>query len=648
MVITEHEISDQQHSRGAQRFFVVTGGPGSGKTTLIDALEQAGSARSEKAGRGVIQDQVAVGGHSLPWANQIAFAELMLSWEMRSYHLAQCVSGPVFFDRGVPDVVGYLRLIDRPVRAHVDKAAQMFRYNRRVFVGPLWRDIFGQDRERKQDFAEAVHTYEVMITTYSDYGYQLIEIPRAAVKERVDFVLTSLGRKCRIGEFPLQLGRDDIFSYTLVDKPWCDWEWASDAIFALVYRLHGLSAVAALALLVLCLVSVVVYRTARLYSGPVAAGITCALVMAATTIHWLARPHLFTWLALAILCWRLERPASKEELFALTAMMVVWVNLHPVFVVGFLVLAAYFAGAVLESRLRTTRGKGSQSGRRFRWYALAIAVAAATTLVNPYGIGLDRHIISYLFSRPTVTAHVSEWLSPEFHNPRLAWFELLLPLAAAAGVWHGLKHRFDWCLLIFGFMHLALLSVRNVPLFAIVCTAPVAAAGEEVLLKLDFWRYVREAEGVAKGSSRVRMTLALWGIGFAAIVAVGVSPVRLGAGSSIPVAAVRRLPPGRLFTTDQWADYLIYAQPDRRVFFDGRNDFYGPAFVQAYLTLLKAEPGWQEALAHLPGVGGSGPGAKLDQCGALLRFALAAGVLGPKRGGICATRAIGPKRGASG
>ena len=67
-----------------QRLFVVTGGPGSGKTTLIDALAQGGCARSIEAGRGVIQDQVTIGGHALPWRDPQAFAELMLCWEMRS------------------------------------------------------------------------------------------------------------------------------------------------------------------------------------------------------------------------------------------------------------------------------------------------------------------------------------------------------------------------------------------------------------------------------------------------------------------------------------------------------------------------------------------------------------------------------------
>ncbi len=74
----------------ADRFFVLTGGPGSGKTTLLDRLMQSGFATTGEAGRGVIKDQAAIGGPALPWADRQLFAELMLSWEMRSYrHAAQ-------------------------------------------------------------------------------------------------------------------------------------------------------------------------------------------------------------------------------------------------------------------------------------------------------------------------------------------------------------------------------------------------------------------------------------------------------------------------------------------------------------------------------------------------------------------------------
>ena len=175
--------------RIADRFFVVTGGPGSGKSSLIDALERLGYARSVEAGRGIIQDQVDIGGSALPWADRALFAELMLSWEMRNYHLAQQQPEPVFFDRGVLDVAGYLRLSELPVPQHVLRAAEEFRYNRRVFVAPPWKEIFRPDKERKQGFEEAVCTYEALTSTYKEFDYELVELPRVSLEGRVQFVL---------------------------------------------------------------------------------------------------------------------------------------------------------------------------------------------------------------------------------------------------------------------------------------------------------------------------------------------------------------------------------------------------------------------------------------------------------------------------
>ena len=176
----------------AARFFIVTGGPGSGKSTLLDALERTGFARSHEAGRGVIRDQMAIDGPALPWRDRAAFAELMLNWEMRSHHLARGARGPVFFDRGVPDVIGYLRLTGLAVPAHAEAAARRFRYHRRVFIAPPWPEIYTQDTERRQDFAEAVRTYDAMVDCYTAYGYRLIELPRVNVKARVRFVMDAL------------------------------------------------------------------------------------------------------------------------------------------------------------------------------------------------------------------------------------------------------------------------------------------------------------------------------------------------------------------------------------------------------------------------------------------------------------------------
>jgi predicted ATPase len=179
---------------GSDRFFVLTGGPGSGKTSLIEGLQAAGFSASIEAGRAIIKHQAAISGPGLPWNDPALFAEAMLSWEMRSYDMAQQEPGIVFFDRGVPDVAGYLRLTGLPAPDHLRRACDLYRYNRRVFIMPPWPEIFRQDGERKQDFDEAERTYRAMVETYSGCGYDLVEVPCAPVEERVDFVICEIRR----------------------------------------------------------------------------------------------------------------------------------------------------------------------------------------------------------------------------------------------------------------------------------------------------------------------------------------------------------------------------------------------------------------------------------------------------------------------
>jgi len=179
----------------SDRFFVLTGGPGSGKTTLIAALCRAGFATSVEAGRGIIRNQSSIGGSAVPWSDRPLFAELMLSWEMRSYRNAVERKGPVFFDRGVPDTLGYLRLSGLPVAEHVNTAAKHFRYNPRVFIAPPWPDIFAQDQERKQTPDEAERTYHAMAEIYTELGYELVPLPLAPVETRLHFVLAEAGLK---------------------------------------------------------------------------------------------------------------------------------------------------------------------------------------------------------------------------------------------------------------------------------------------------------------------------------------------------------------------------------------------------------------------------------------------------------------------
>lgn len=172
-------------------FHVITGGPGSGKTTLIEVLRARGFATTDEAGRGVIREEAEAGGDALPWLDRERFAERMFEWELRSYREAERSTGPVFFDRGLPDTIGYLRLEGLEVPAWMEEEAWRLRYNNRVFITPPWPEIYGCDEERRQSWDVAVRTYEVMVETYGDLGYTLVELPKIGVEARADFVVAA-------------------------------------------------------------------------------------------------------------------------------------------------------------------------------------------------------------------------------------------------------------------------------------------------------------------------------------------------------------------------------------------------------------------------------------------------------------------------
>ncbi|MGN6792909.1 MAG: AAA family ATPase [Streptosporangiaceae bacterium] len=172
------------------RFTIITGGPGTGKTSLIAELRRRGFAGTVEAARAIIVDQTLIGGRALQGADTALFAELMLAWEMRSYRMAEREpAAATFFDRGIPELTGYYRMLSMPVPAYVTAAARAFRYRPRVFLAPAWRAIYTTDTERTQDFADAVTGSDGARAVYEEYGYEVIGLPLASVEERADFVL---------------------------------------------------------------------------------------------------------------------------------------------------------------------------------------------------------------------------------------------------------------------------------------------------------------------------------------------------------------------------------------------------------------------------------------------------------------------------
>ncbi|ABS64850.1 conserved hypothetical protein [Parvibaculum lavamentivorans DS-1] len=170
-------------------FFVVTGGPGAGKTSLINALADYGHLHVEEAGRRIIREQKLSGGNATHDGDRVAYRELMFEHAIESYRRMTTETSVVFFDRGFPDLAGYSRLIGESVPPDIERAIALQRYNNLVFIAPPWKDIYAADTERRQDFAEGVTTHDAIRDAYQQAGYELIELPKASIESRVDFVL---------------------------------------------------------------------------------------------------------------------------------------------------------------------------------------------------------------------------------------------------------------------------------------------------------------------------------------------------------------------------------------------------------------------------------------------------------------------------
>lgn len=176
-------------------FFVITGGPGVGKTTLLKELKRRDYSVVPEIARKLIKEQKLKNGDVLPWKNKERFKNKMFAHSIQSFqHMvkSQIKKKPVFFDRGFIDSLCYANLIKSEIGNEMETYAKNWRYNNTVFMLPPWKEIYETDSERKQNWDEALLTYKLMTQTYLAYGYTLIEVPKESVKERADFVLNTI------------------------------------------------------------------------------------------------------------------------------------------------------------------------------------------------------------------------------------------------------------------------------------------------------------------------------------------------------------------------------------------------------------------------------------------------------------------------
>jgi hypothetical protein len=388
----------------------------------------------------------------------------------------------------------------------------------------------------------------------------------------------------------------DAFAFGSEGRPWFAWEWLSDALFALLRRAGGLKGLVLFAGVTIALVPSVLFRHMRWKGGGIFIGLATAIVATgASSIHFLARPHIFTLLFTAVSAWMLDRDREKSwrAIWTLPLLVALWTNLHG----GFLVVFTLLGARLIESGL-------FRRDRLRREIFLTLSCGLATVL-NPYGLRLHEHILDYLRS-DWIRQAVEEFQSPRFRSESMLQFEILLALGTAIlpTLWRQ-RRIGEFCLILF-WAQQALASVRHVPIYCLIATPAIALQLEQLW---KGWASAAPPRSLFRTLREIEIDWQRSPTGFGALPLVASLALLLAPGGAwpsefpavkFPIALVSRNEArlsnsptaARVFSSDQWSDYLTYRlYPAVKTFFDGRSDFFGPWRGEDYSSLLEGRPG---------------------------------------------------------
>ncbi len=396
----------------------------------------------------------------------------------------------------------------------------------------------------------------------------------------------------------------DPFSFTMPGQPWFAWEWLSDIILGGLHMVGGMPAVVLLGMVVAAAFCGLIFRQMTANGANVFIALPLALMsFGAATVHLLARPHLFTMLLTAVSVWMITADLKQQSrwLWALIPLGVVWTNLHG----GWLALVALAGLAGAGCAVEALLGRREWSAA-IRYVTLAVAVAAGS-LVNPYGWHLHAHMAEYLRA-DWIKEVVSEFRSPTFRGEAMMQYEALLLLALLACGAVLAKGRVAVPLMVAFWAHQSLVSARHIPLFVAVAAPLLASELQELWNHFAAGRDQRSVAGILNAlAEEARPSLqrtTFWVVVPFVLIWLRVIPIPWREDfpdERFPVKMVARhtemLAGARVYTVDQWSDYLIYrCYPQYRSFFDGRSDFYGEKLTREYMRLMGADHDWKQLL----------------------------------------------------
>ena len=412
--------------------------------------------------------------------------------------------------------------------------------------------------------------------------------------------------------------RSDLFSYTQPGAPFITKEWLSEVLFAAAGNLLDWNGVVLVAALVIATTLALLHR--QLLAEGSDTLLSTALVMLAAlacSMHCLARPHLFTLLFVVIFAWQLrwfdrERVSTRQLFLRLVPLMILWTNLHGGFFAGLTLIGIHFIGNIV----RAVMGEASaRPGLRRRVITLGMLgiICALATLLNPNGWKLHQHLLSFLWN-PSQSYFTSEWNSANFHFGGMRGFTLqLLVLGFTLLVLRRPWATSDLLLIVF-WLYSALGAMRNVPIFALIATPILAehlSAGWQSVRDSAWSRWFRRVSNDVGALNHAAGGYGLMALVITAMVLILAKPILVGGQSIVetrisanrfPVRTVNYLQAhpeavrGEMFNEDGWGGFLIRYLPERKVFIDGRDDFYNEAFLHEFTDVSHLSPAWERVL----------------------------------------------------
>ena len=169
---------------------VISGAPGTGKTSIIKELSNRGYKCHSEISREIIAHQLATGGAITPWQDLNKFSELVI--DERLIQFKSAIDDVEFYDRGIIDSLAYLLKDKVPITNKWKSIANNYKYFRTVFITPPWEEIYIKDKERKEDFKNATEIHNCMIEAYNLFSYKVCIIPKMSVDERIEFIINHI------------------------------------------------------------------------------------------------------------------------------------------------------------------------------------------------------------------------------------------------------------------------------------------------------------------------------------------------------------------------------------------------------------------------------------------------------------------------